>query len=227
MNSENEIPVTLSELMELLEDIGNYQRDEGNSAKGESNSGSATSIPNETTNSVGVASKIHEHTSPRPPRKRIRKVGSVPYSTVLQRRRRAELLSLRSEAQELERRLAQLQQSHIEEAKPLARKSQPGRGNWRSVAINARKERYHTECTNRELKEILSNRLNMFASIQKILRQSGGFEVRLTYADFLLVLLKLTGVGCVLRKSRFCPRPKCGLVHPWTRLSQPIPYSHR
>ncbi|KAL3670594.1 hypothetical protein V7S43_003786 [Phytophthora oleae] len=168
MDLENEIPVKLSELLELLEDIDDCQRGQVNDGNGDTNCDPAVLSPIVTAGIGGVALSTQNHVKARLRGKRIRKVGSVPYSTDLQRRRRTELISLRAEAQELEWRLAKFQHTNMRDTRLPT--SQEEQGKWRSDAIIARKEREQAESTNRELKEILSSRLRVFASIEQLLK---------------------------------------------------------
>ncbi|KAG2940515.1 hypothetical protein PC115_g2520 [Phytophthora cactorum] len=174
MHCDYEIPVIMSELMELLEDIKNYQHDEILGTPSESTYASATTARTETADSESVSLKTREHSSSRPRRKRIRKVGSVPYSTDLQRRRKAEVLSLRSEVQELECKLSQLQQqSNGGETAISTRQSQ---AEWQNRAWIVRQEREKAESANRELKNILSKRFSFIASMQTLLQRSDLLE---------------------------------------------------
>ncbi|KAG3221750.1 hypothetical protein PC129_g7515 [Phytophthora cactorum] len=155
-------------------DIKNYQHDEILGTPSESTYASATTARTETADSESVSLKTREHSSSRPRRKRIRKVGSVPYSTDLQRRRKAEVLSLRSEVQELECKLSQLQQqSNGGETAISTRQSQ---AEWQNRAWIVRQEREKAESANRELKNILSKRFSFIASMQTLLQRSDLLE---------------------------------------------------
>ncbi|OWY98014.1 hypothetical protein PHMEG_00031330 [Phytophthora megakarya] len=178
--------MALSELTGILEDFENYHRTEGNSTKAEFDDYSSNQIQS------GV-----EHIK-RAPRKRIRKVGSVPYSTDLQRRRRMELLFLRSEVHALECQLTQLQLNYIGEAKPSCR-PQPRQETWRNIAIIAYKERCCAENTNQELKKTLSKRVNMLATIQKLLWGKEVLEVRTTCSCGPFLIVTCVTFGRILR----------------------------
>ncbi|KAK1935834.1 hypothetical protein P3T76_010528 [Phytophthora citrophthora] len=165
MDLQNEIPVKLSELLELLEDIDDWRLDHGNE--------DTKCDPAVLTPIVNVGTELslgtQKYARARPRGKRIRKVGAVPYSTDLQRRRRTELLSLRAEAQELEDRLTKFHQTtKIRHTKPQLLREEQGR--WQNVAIIACGEREQAENVNRELKGILSRRLRVFASIEQLLK---------------------------------------------------------
>ncbi|ETI41920.1 hypothetical protein F443_12885 [Phytophthora nicotianae P1569] len=190
MDGDNAIPVAMSELMELLEDIENYQQD------GVPNTWSERTAQTETAESESVLLKNRMHTRPRPRRKRIRKVGSVPYSTDLQRRRRSELLSLRSEAQELERKLLELQQQ------PSGVKTKVScQPKWQNLATSVCQQREKAESTNRELKKILSNRFSFIASIQTLLRVNDLLEGIETLSENSMQLLTQPGTANSLLKE--------------------------
>jgi hypothetical protein len=167
---------TLSELVQLLID-DDPLHDEPGIPRGDSDDRFASSSPAET---GSMALSAHPPTTYKDqPRKRIRRVGSVPYSTDLQRRRKNELLSLRCQVQELEELLAQLQQAHIGEAVACGkyRYSRTEPEQWREVSIVARKELDRAECTNRELKDILAQRHGVLASIRDLLERNNLREV--------------------------------------------------
>ncbi|KAG3111574.1 hypothetical protein PI124_g9322 [Phytophthora idaei] len=152
MHCDNEIPVTMSELMELLEDIKNYQHDEILGTPSESTYASATSARTETADSESVSLKTREHSSSRPRRKRIRKVGSA----------------------ELECKLSQLQQqSNGGETAISTRQTQ---AEWQNRAWIVRQEREKAGNANRELKNILSKRFSFIASMQTLLQRSDLLE---------------------------------------------------
>ncbi|POM64497.1 Hypothetical protein PHPALM_19965 [Phytophthora palmivora] len=100
----------------------------------------------------------------------------IPYSTTLQRRKRAELLKLRTLVQNLEIQVAELQHKrhkHIQTASSLALGRQHLNAlHWRSVAAIANEQRQHAERINRELKAIMENHLNVLASIANQLRKN-------------------------------------------------------
>lgn len=166
MHSDKEVPATMSELMGLLEGIENYQFDEVLSVQSDN-------IYASTMTSERTPLETRKPTSLHPRRKRIRRVGSVPYSTDLQRRRRRELLLLRSEAQELESKLSQLQQqANTGETILSSQQSQP---HWQRLAT-IRQDSEKAENENQKLKKTLSSHLNLFASIQMQLQRSDLLE---------------------------------------------------
>ncbi|KAG6613748.1 uncharacterized protein IUM83_18521 [Phytophthora cinnamomi] len=111
---------------------------------------------------------------------RRRKDGPVRYTTSLQRRKKAELKSLREEARKLNAQLEKLQLSrlnHIGIAPDTAQQPQNGHLSvWRSLATIESEGRERAERTNRELKAIMANQLRVHASIQKLLGRSNVLE---------------------------------------------------
>eukprot|EP00644_Phytophthora_capsici_P011774 jgi/Phyca11/573005/estExt2_Genewise1.C_PHYCAscaffold_500382 len=99
---------------------------------------------------------------------RRRKEGPVRYTTSLQRRKKAELKALMEEAQQLNTQLQQMQLSRLSRIgiNPSASRKP---NMWRSLAMIESESRERAERTNRELKAIMANQINVNASINKIL----------------------------------------------------------
>lgn len=161
MDSTDELPVKLSELLELLKDI-----DDCTDGNGDTKCDLALQA-SVTVSIGGTPLGTQKDTKARPRRKRIRKVGSVPYSTDLQRRRRTELLSLRAEARELECRLTELQFKQQRKLGDTTTQEDPEK--WQVAAVIARQEHELAENMNHKLKRILASRLRVFASIEWLL----------------------------------------------------------
>ncbi|KAL4145460.1 hypothetical protein PRNP1_013130 [Phytophthora ramorum] len=172
----SETPVTLSELVEFLETIDNNPSLCNDSVLVNSGDDSCSVNVPHSGCAQSQTSNTHQCKSTGPLRKRIRKVGSVPYSTDLQRRRKAELASLRSEVRGLEDRLAHLLQTHVRGESPGLESSQRGKCERFNPAIIARDERQCSERINRQLKEILTCRLHVSTSIQKLLAKNDIFK---------------------------------------------------
>ncbi|EGZ08579.1 hypothetical protein PHYSODRAFT_305534 [Phytophthora sojae] len=165
-----DVSSTPSELMEILDALGSSHLHSGTDTEpgSEINSVSADGIRNdaEVGGSATTLSVRHKVPMGRRRRKRICKVGSVPYSTDLQRRRKAEVESLRLEVRELEDKLAQLHLQHVGGATAFTKnKCEP----WRQVAELATKKLQYSEHTNRELKESLSSLFGTCSNIRELL----------------------------------------------------------
>ncbi|ETI53724.1 hypothetical protein F443_03375 [Phytophthora nicotianae P1569] len=97
----------------------------------------------------------------------------VPYSTGLQRRKRAETRKLRIEAKVLTAQLAQLKrrrQEHIKNASALSSGIQRQHMiNWRSVAAVACEQRQIAERINCELKAIMADQDSVRSSVLQVL----------------------------------------------------------
>lgn len=171
MDSTDELPVKLSELLELLKDIDDCTDGNGDTKCDLALQASVTV----STCIGGTPLGTQKDTKARPRRKRIRKVGSVPYSTDLQRRRRTELLSLRAEARELECRLTELQFKQQRKLGDTTTQEDPEK--WQVAAVIARQEHELAENMNHKLKRILASRLRVFASIEWLLESCDMYKV--------------------------------------------------
>ncbi|RLN47536.1 hypothetical protein BBJ28_00002939 [Nothophytophthora sp. Chile5] len=136
-----------------------------------------------------------KESKPQPMKKpRVRSAASS--STVLQRRKKAEIVSLREQAVELEGLLSQLQRASkrglsldaadtkLEEETPAAgsvfaltestatpQKYKCRRTQWRELAAREYRERQQAEKTNRRLKAILANQLKTSESLRGVLHK--------------------------------------------------------
>ncbi|KAL3665313.1 hypothetical protein V7S43_009941 [Phytophthora oleae] len=104
----------------------------------------------------------------------------LPYSTSLQRRKKAKLHALRVEAQQLTVRKECLLQA-LGNKKTADTKSEIPAGcverhKWHSEAMTQYEKLVRAERTNRELKEILMQQFKVFQSVRKEIGQSGVLE---------------------------------------------------
>ncbi|POM73015.1 Hypothetical protein PHPALM_10180, partial [Phytophthora palmivora] len=106
------------------------------------------------------------------------KVTNVPYSTDLQRRRKAELDALRSEARELSEQLEHLLPLHHSHTTKgmVSSVMQSEQIHWRRQAIIKCEERVRAERLNRELKVIYAQYIKLFKSARKVLVDSDTLE---------------------------------------------------
>ncbi|RLN93961.1 hypothetical protein BBJ28_00019552 [Nothophytophthora sp. Chile5] len=185
----NEAPAMLSEMLKLLESIDGSESDlsVGESSVAESDTNSPLTQPvrvkGETPKASapvarrGRPSKAQHKPSATNKEGKLR--SPVPYSTDLQRRKRAELQVLRQEAQELNAQLALLQSTrHFRIGAETTHLPEQGDlSGWRSLAMIEYEERQRAESTNRKLKAIMANQLEVHASIRKLLGRSIVCEV--------------------------------------------------
>ncbi|RLN83840.1 hypothetical protein BBJ28_00017730 [Nothophytophthora sp. Chile5] len=180
----DEAPAMLSEMLELLESIDGSESDlsvgESSVAESDTNSSLVQPVrvkgetPKASTPVVrrGRPSKAQQKLSATNKEGKLR--SPVPYSTDLQRRKRAELRVLRQEAQELNAQLALLQSTRHYRigAETTHQPEQSDLSGWRSLAMIEYEERQRAERTNRKLKAIMANQLEVHASIRKLLGRS-------------------------------------------------------
>ncbi|EGZ08577.1 hypothetical protein PHYSODRAFT_318611 [Phytophthora sojae] len=165
---------TLSEVLMLLDGIGSPESDSSSVASFvESHSSHDDTF---STCSTIVQPQLK---SPTVYKDRRRKGGPVRYTTSLQRRKKAELRSLREEAQRLNAQLEKLQLSRLSRigVGPAMTDPQSGHSSvWCSLAMIESEGRERAERTNRALKAIMANQLQVHASICKLLRRSNVLE---------------------------------------------------
>lgn len=102
-------------------------------------------------------------------KKRVRRQGSTPYSTLLQRRKRGEIQSLREEAQQLNAQLAMLQNVRHSRASTFLSR-------WRDVAFAECGKRQQAEIVNRRLRGILKNHLKVHHSLREAVQMDNVLE---------------------------------------------------
>ncbi|ETL47014.1 hypothetical protein L916_03201 [Phytophthora nicotianae] len=111
----------------------------------------------------------------------------VPYSTGLQRRKRAETRKLRIEAKVLTAQLAQLKrrrQEHIKNASALSSGIQRQHMiNWRSVAAVACEQRQIAERINCELKAIMADQESVRSSVLQVLVKTNAINLKSLYNE--------------------------------------------
>ncbi|KAG7398025.1 hypothetical protein PHYBOEH_011857 [Phytophthora boehmeriae] len=105
-----------------------------------------------------------------------RPTNSVPYSTVLQRRKRFELLALRSEFDDLNAKLARIQQRHQEHSRNAVTVASQSSTAWRNLAAIASEKRKRAEHTKRELNELRARHLRLCLSMRKALDKTDAFN---------------------------------------------------
>ncbi|RLN83839.1 hypothetical protein BBJ28_00017731 [Nothophytophthora sp. Chile5] len=107
--------------------------------------------------------------------KKARRQGSLPYSTLLQRRKRDEVRALQTQARELESRHDELkhrQRDRLDQLPvsiPVSTSDGGQQQNWFAVAALRRQERRRSERINHELKAIFQKRLEIHSAFRKIL----------------------------------------------------------
>ncbi|ETL88009.1 hypothetical protein L917_12890, partial [Phytophthora nicotianae] len=112
--------------------------------------------------------------SPTRPRKRIR--SAMSSSTVLQRRKKAEIERLRQESKFLEMYLAQISKS-TGQHKPLAiTKGDELRSEWHHHAFTQYQQRHGSEQTNRNLKEALDKQMRVSKKLQRVLLKRNALD---------------------------------------------------
>ncbi|KAG6609383.1 uncharacterized protein IUM83_00389 [Phytophthora cinnamomi] len=158
--------------------------DERSLSANESVSNDSNGSPRDAARVAGVkTTSVDQLTTKRSERPRTRrpikhKLGPVPYTTELQRRKRSELLTLRQEAEALNRRLALLQQLRHDRLALAVNATDGGGSAWQGLAAIECEERKRAERTNRELKVILETQQKTVAAICKVLGKRRVFEGR-------------------------------------------------
>ncbi|KAE8975746.1 hypothetical protein PR003_g23612 [Phytophthora rubi] len=161
---------TLSEVLTLLDAIDSADSDSSPVA-----SVVESHTSHDETSDLCWATMQTQLSPPKVKKDRRRKEGPVRYTTSLQRRKKAELKSLREEAQKLNAQLENLM---------LSRSSHNGMGHnakghlsvWRSLAMVESEGRERAERTNQTLKAIMSNQLQVLADFRKVVGRSNVLE---------------------------------------------------
>ncbi|KAG6618504.1 uncharacterized protein IUM83_01311 [Phytophthora cinnamomi] len=100
----------------------------------------------------------------------------VPYSTDLQRRKRAELHGLRSQLQLLQNHLAELKQLRHKRMEMMSVSDSVDDNNWQKAALIACEERQRSERLNRKLKSILESQAQVHRSVGDLLNKRNVLE---------------------------------------------------
>ncbi|KUF95717.1 Citrate synthase [Phytophthora nicotianae] len=119
-------------------------------------------------------------------KKRIRSAGSS--SAVLQRRKKAEIESLREESKTLETYLSHLRRTGGPE-KPMAiTNGDELRSEWQRHAFIQYQQRYASEQTNRHLKELLSKQQRLSRKLRRNLFKRNALDVSIWFYDFVVII---------------------------------------
>ncbi|RLN93960.1 hypothetical protein BBJ28_00019553 [Nothophytophthora sp. Chile5] len=131
---------------------------------------------------VLIQSASQQESKPKQTKKKARRQGSLPYSTLLQRRKRDEVRDLQTEARELEARRDELKQrrrNRLDQPSvsiPASTSDGGQQQNWFAVAALRRQERRRSERVNHELKVIFQQRLGIHSAFRKILAKKNALE---------------------------------------------------
>jgi nitroreductase len=120
--------------------------------------------------------------SPARKKKRVRSAASS--STVLQRRKRAELQSLRDQAAELEAYLAHLKGAGGQQTSLVAMKDAERLSPWQQHALLQYEQRQQSELTNRRLRETLEKQLKTANKLRGVLQKRNLLDVRGSTLEF-------------------------------------------
>lgn len=142
-------------------------------------SDSVTTSSDDNSSAKAELSRRLAETDPRKPRrKRVTKPG---YSTEQGRRKKAEVLALRSQVQGLEQWLKHLKRHKVAEDAPVVRRvPSPASADQSRQAMEEFQKRQKSEVANRKLKAVLATQTELGKAILEIIRQNAALKVRWT-----------------------------------------------
>ncbi|KAE9037637.1 hypothetical protein PR003_g8988 [Phytophthora rubi] len=140
-------------------------------------SDSATGSSDDNSSAITDLSRRLAETAPRKPRrKRVAKPG---YSTEQGRRKKAEVLALRSQVQGLEQWIQHLKRHKVAGVAPSERRAaSPAPADQSRQAMEEFQKRQKSEVANRKLKAVMATQTELGKAILEIIRQNAALKMR-------------------------------------------------